>query len=64
MNDTSGRSSDHRSYDPVFLKPVSQAPSPLFSRMEEDQVKELDALLQKRVAEANKKMEKIARGYL
>jgi methionyl-tRNA synthetase len=36
-----------------------QAPSPLFSRMEEAQVKDLDALLQKRVAEANKKMERI-----
>jgi methionyl-tRNA synthetase len=35
-----------------------QAPSPLFVKMEEDPVKELDALLQKRVAEANKKMEK------
>jgi methionyl-tRNA synthetase len=45
------------------LSPVQDAcikvPSPLFSKMEEDQVKELDALLQKRVAEANKKMEKI-----
>jgi len=36
-----------------------QAPSPLFSRMEDAQVKDLDALLQKRVAEANKKMERI-----
>jgi methionyl-tRNA synthetase len=36
-----------------------RAPSPLFVRMDEDQVKELDALLQKRVAKANKKMETI-----
>ena len=35
-----------------------RAPAPLFAKMEEDQVKELDALLQKRVAEANKKREK------
>jgi len=35
------------------------APTPLFVKMEEEQVKELDALLQKRVAEANKKTEKI-----
>ena len=38
---------------------VIKAPRPLFVKMEEDQVKELDALLQKRVAEANKKTEKI-----
>jgi len=36
-----------------------KAPTPLFAKMEEDQVSELDALLQKRVAEANKKTEKI-----
>ncbi len=42
---------------PVPEAPI-KAPSPLFSKMEEDKVKELDALLQKRVAEANKKMEK------
>jgi methionyl-tRNA synthetase len=36
-----------------------KAPFPLFSRMEEAQVKDLDALLQRRVAEANKKMERI-----
>jgi methionyl-tRNA synthetase len=35
-----------------------EAPVPLFAKMEEDQVKELDALLQKRVADANKKSEK------
>jgi methionyl-tRNA synthetase len=35
-----------------------RAPAPLFAKMEEDQIKELDALLQKRVAEANKKREK------
>jgi methionyl-tRNA synthetase len=34
-------------------------PVPLFSRMEETQIAELEALLQKRVAEANRKMEKI-----
>ena len=38
---------------------VIKAPAPIFVKMEEDQVKELDALLQKRVAEANKKTEKI-----
>jgi methionyl-tRNA synthetase len=36
-----------------------KAPSPLFSRMEDAQVKDLDALLQRRVADANKKMERI-----
>jgi len=56
-------------YDSVAKHPVSDAthpvpeacikpPTPLFVKMEETQVKELDALLQKRVAEANKKMEK------
>jgi methionyl-tRNA synthetase len=34
------------------------APTPLFAKMEDDHVRELEALLQKRVAEANKKMEK------
>jgi len=34
-------------------------PSPLFAKIEERQVKELDALLQRRVAEANRKTEKI-----
>ncbi len=34
-------------------------PVPLFSKMDDDKVKELDILLQKRVAEANKKTEKI-----
>ena len=42
--------------------PVPEAcispPVPLFVKMEETQVAELDALLQKRVAEANRKMEK------
>lgn len=57
-------------YDNVADHPVSdanypvpeaciEAPSPLFAKMDEDKVKELDALLQKRVAEANKKSEKI-----
>ena len=36
-----------------------KAPFPLFTRMEADQVSELEALLRKRVAEADKKMEKI-----
>jgi methionyl-tRNA synthetase len=34
------------------------APVPLFTKMEDEQIAELEALLQKRVAEANKKMEK------
>jgi methionyl-tRNA synthetase len=34
------------------------APKPLFAKMEDTQVSELDNLLQKRVTEANKKMEK------
>ncbi len=42
--------------------PVPEAgisdPAPLFVKMEDIQITELDALLQKRVAEANKKMEK------
>ena len=36
----------------------TSAPVPLFVKMEDAQLAELDALLQKRVAEANKKMEK------
>ena len=36
-----------------------RAPAPLFVKMEDTQIGELDALLQKRVAEANRKMEKI-----
>ena len=39
-------------------EPAQVHPAPLFARMEETQVAELDALLQQRVAEANKKMEK------
>ena len=57
-------------YDTVAQHPVSDAthpvpeacidpPTPLFVRMEDTQVAELDALLQKRVADANKKSEKI-----
>jgi methionyl-tRNA synthetase len=57
-------------YDLVANHPISdatqpvpegciKAPTPLFGKLEEDQVKELDALLQKRVAEANQKTEKI-----
>ena len=34
-------------------------PAPLFARLEEKQIAELDAVLQQRVREANKKMEKI-----
>ena len=34
------------------------APAPLFRKMDDEQIAELDALLHKRVAEANKKMEK------
>jgi len=55
--------------DQIATHPVSEAtkeirettipaPKPLFARMEDTQVGELDALLQKRVNEANKKMEK------
>ena len=44
-------------------EPVVQAcilpPAPLFTRMEESQIAELEAVLLKRVAEANRKMEKI-----
>ena len=36
----------------------TSAPVPLFVKMEETQVSELEALLQRRVAEANRKMEK------
>jgi methionyl-tRNA synthetase len=35
-----------------------KAPAPLFSRLDEKQIAELDAVLQQRVREANKKMEK------
>jgi methionyl-tRNA synthetase len=48
--------------DAIFTKVQSNKlsrPRPLFSRMEDDQIKELDALLQKRVKEADKKLEKI-----
>jgi methionyl-tRNA synthetase len=52
--------SDHPISEAVRQIPETciRAPVPLFAKMEEDQVKELDALLQKRVAEANKKREK------
>jgi methionyl-tRNA synthetase len=57
-------------FDRVANHPISDAtnpvpegsikiPTPLFAKMDEDMVKELDALLQKRVAEANKKTVKI-----
>ncbi len=54
------RVSDHPVSDAVrhVHEPCIRAPAPLFAKMEDDQVRELDALLQKRVAEANKKMEK------
>jgi len=54
------RVSDHPISEAVRQVPetVLRAPAPLFAKMEEDQVRELDALLQKRVAEANKKGEK------
>jgi methionyl-tRNA synthetase len=56
-------------YDSVAKHPVSDAthpvpeacikpPTPLFVKMEDTQIAELDALLRKRVAEANRKMEK------
>jgi methionyl-tRNA synthetase len=57
----SGRIADHPVSEATI--PVMEAtlapPVPLFSKMDDDKVKELDALLQKRVAEANKKTEKI-----
>jgi methionyl-tRNA synthetase len=57
-------------YDDVGKHPVRDAvlpvpetctgaPVPLFVRIEDQQIKELDTLLQKRVGEADKKMEKI-----
>jgi len=56
-------------YDSVAKHPISdathpvpeaciKAPTPLFTKMEDTQIAELEALLNKRVAEANKKMEK------
>ena len=56
-------------YDSVAKHPISdatypvpeaciKAPLPLFVKMEDNQVAELDALLNRRVAEANRKMEK------
>jgi len=56
-------------YDNVADHPISDAihpvpeacinpPTPLFVKMEDTQIAELDALLQRRVAEANKRMEK------
>ena len=44
--------------DPVPDRALA-APVPLFGRLEEKQIAELDAVLQRRVAEANKKMEKV-----
>ena len=43
----------------AVVETVIIPPSPLFTRMEEPQIAELEALLQKRVAEANRKMEKV-----
>jgi methionyl-tRNA synthetase len=52
--------SGHRVSEATSLVPETSlgAPTPLFTKMEDTQIAELDALLQKRVAEANKKMEK------
>jgi methionyl-tRNA synthetase len=52
---------DHPLSDATLPVPetVIRPPYPLFTRMEEEQVKELDALLQKRVDLANKKTETI-----
>ena len=59
--DTSDKLADHPLSEAA--EPVVQTcilpPAPLFTRMEEPQIAELEALLQKRVAEANRKMEKI-----
>jgi methionyl-tRNA synthetase len=54
------RVSDHPISEAVRQVPetVLRVPAPLFAKMEEDQIRELDSLLQKRVAEANKKGEK------
>jgi len=54
------RVADHPIRDAILPVPEASLlpPSPLFVKMEDDQVQDLDALLQKRVAEANKKMEK------
>jgi methionyl-tRNA synthetase len=71
MPDTAGRCWKQLGYDDsVAAHPISEATdpvkeaclgplTPLFVKMEDTQVAELDALLQKRVAEANRKMEKI-----
>ena len=56
--------------DTISAHPISEAvrevsetriavPAPLFAKIEEDTIRELDALLQMRVAKANKKMEKM-----
>jgi len=70
MPETAGRCWVQLGYtSPVAKHPISDAlvpaeeralqpPVPLFARMEDDQIKDLDALLQKRVKEANRKMEK------
>jgi len=70
MPETAGRCWTQLGYTSMVAKhPISDAlvpaeeralqpPVPLFAKMEEDQIRELDALLQKRVSEANKKMEK------
>jgi methionyl-tRNA synthetase len=70
MPDTAGRCWMQLGYgDSVAAHPISEAtdpvqetclgpPTPLFVKMEDFQIAELDALLRKRVAEANRKMEK------
>jgi methionyl-tRNA synthetase len=52
---------DHRVDEAAVLVPERElaAPVPLFGRLEENQIAELDAVLQRRVVEANNKMEKI-----
>jgi methionyl-tRNA synthetase len=70
MPDTAGECWKQLGYcDSVAAHPISEAtdpvkeaclgpPTPLFVKMEDTQLAELEALLQKRVAEANRKMEK------
>jgi methionyl-tRNA synthetase len=51
---------DHPISEATLIVPEAnlKAPTPLFVKMEDTQIAELEALLQKRVAEANMKMEK------
>jgi methionyl-tRNA synthetase len=43
----------------AVVETVIMPPSPLFTRLEEPLIADLEALLQKRVAEANRKMERV-----